>query len=111
MTPEDLHLDQQIASAQERLAQIQQQANAPFSTNKNLLSLAIAELSTALEELSVMAEELHQQNQELLHTHQMLELERQRYQDLFNFAPDAYLVTDEQGIILEANYAAQTLLN
>ncbi|MBD2501119.1 PAS domain S-box protein [Anabaena azotica] len=111
MTPKDLHLDQQIISAQERLAQIQQQANAPSSINKDLLSLAIAELSTALEELSVMAEELHQQNEELLGTHQMLELERQRYQDLFNFAPDAYMVTDDQGVILEANHAAQNLLN
>jgi PAS domain S-box-containing protein len=37
--------------------------------------------------------------------------ERQRYQQLFEFAPDAYLVTDVNGLIQEANRAAATLLN
>jgi PAS domain S-box-containing protein len=36
--------------------------------------------------------------------------QRLRYQELFDFAPDGYLVTDRQGIILEANYAAAALL-
>lgn len=40
----------------------------------------------------------------------MLESERQRYRDLFEFAPDGYLVTDGQGIILEANQSAVCLL-
>lgn len=40
-----------------------------------------------------------------------LEAERQRYHDLFEFAPDSYLVTDDAGIIREANRAAATLLN
>jgi PAS domain S-box-containing protein len=33
-----------------------------------------------------------------------------RYQELFDFAPDAYLVTDRQGVIRQANYAAAVLL-
>jgi PAS domain S-box-containing protein len=33
-----------------------------------------------------------------------------RYQELFDFAPDGYVVTDADGIILEANYAAAALL-
>jgi PAS domain S-box-containing protein len=37
--------------------------------------------------------------------------ERQRYQDLFEFVPDGYLVTDAEGTIREANRAAATLLN
>jgi PAS domain S-box-containing protein len=32
-----------------------------------------------------------------------------RYQDLFDFAPDAYLVTDVQAVIQEANHAAAAL--
>ncbi|MCC5626167.1 PAS domain-containing sensor histidine kinase, partial [Nostoc sp. CHAB 5715] len=36
--------------------------------------------------------------------------QRQRYQDLFEFAPDGYLVTDTAGIIQEANRAAGILL-
>ncbi|MBI2149334.1 MAG: GAF domain-containing protein, partial [Acidobacteria bacterium] len=43
-------------------------------------------------------------------THQALESERQRYQEQFDFAPDAYLVTERDGTIREANLAAARLL-
>ncbi|RPI51622.1 MAG: PAS domain S-box protein, partial [Chloroflexi bacterium] len=39
-----------------------------------------------------------------------LRAERRRYLDLFEFAPDGYLVTDLQGFVLEANRAAGLLL-
>ncbi len=77
----------------------------------DLLPQVFKELGTASEELQVAIEELRQQNEELVATNQALAEERQRYQDLFDFAPDAYLVTDAQGIIREANRAASTLLN
>ena len=38
------------------------------------------------------------------------EAERQRYQELFDFAPDGYVVTDATGTIQEANRAIATLL-
>jgi len=44
-------------------------------------------------------------------TQRALEVERQRYQELFEEAPDGYLVTDPQGTIQSANCAAATLLN
>ncbi|MEH1834376.1 MAG: PAS domain S-box protein [Nostoc sp.] len=68
------------------------------------------ELQQALEELQVVEEELREQNQELSVARELVELERQRYQDLFEFAPDGYLVTDAGGTIQEANRAAATLL-
>lgn len=40
-----------------------------------------------------------------------VEVEQQRYQDLFEFAPDGYLVTDINGVIQEANRAVAQLLN
>jgi PAS domain S-box-containing protein len=40
-----------------------------------------------------------------------VEAERQRYQDLFEFAPDSYLVTNNTGVIREANRAAARMLN
>jgi PAS domain S-box-containing protein len=46
----------------------------------------------------------------LLLARQHAEAERQRYQELFDFAPDAYLVTNKAGLIQEANHAAATLL-
>ncbi len=68
------------------------------------------ELSTTLEELQVAEEELAQQNEVLISAQEGLERERQRYQELFEFAPDGYLVTDELGVIREANRAAEALL-
>jgi PAS domain S-box-containing protein len=53
---------------------------------------------------------LRRQNEELNEARQAVEAERRRYQALFEFAPDGYLVTDTSGIIKEANLAAATLL-
>ncbi|WP_416669857.1 PAS domain S-box protein [Egbenema bharatensis] len=68
------------------------------------------ELRTALEELQVAEEELRSQNEELVTARRAIEQERQKYQDLFEFAPDGYLVTDRQGKIRQANRAAEMLL-
>jgi PAS domain S-box-containing protein len=68
------------------------------------------ELRTALEELRVAEEELRQQNDELLAAQALADEQRQRYRDLFEHAPDGYLVTDPQGVVREANRAAGALL-
>ncbi len=63
-----------------------------------------------LEELRVAEEEMHQQNEELVLARDALESERQRYRELFEFAPDAYLVTSPDGVIQEVNRATSSLL-
>ncbi|WP_445630547.1 ATP-binding protein [Nostoc sp. DSM 114167] len=63
------------------------------------------------EELQITLEELKVASEELQATRMVVEKERQRYQELFDFAPDGYLVTDTFGIILEANRAATVQLN
>ena len=70
---------------------------------------AFQELSTALEELRVAEEELREQNETLVLSQLLIEEERARYRDLFEFAPDGYLVTDVRGTIREANRAAAEL--
>jgi PAS domain S-box-containing protein len=70
----------------------------------------IDELRTALEELRVADEELRQQNEELASAHLQVEIERQRYLDLFELAPDTYISTDLLGVITEANQSAARLL-
>ncbi|MBD2035687.1 PAS domain S-box protein [Leptolyngbya sp. FACHB-321] len=67
------------------------------------LTLINEELETTLEELRLAEEELQRQNEQL-------QTEQQRYQDLFNLAPDGYLVTDVAGLIQEANQAIRTQL-
>ncbi len=76
-----------------------------------LVLQCLEELSTALEELYIAEEEVRLQNEELIVARQAIEAERQRYRELFEFAPDGYLVTDIYGVIQEANRVASQLLN
>lgn len=68
------------------------------------------EFHVALAELGVTEIELREQQEQLTDARQAIEAERQRYQDLFEFAPDGYLVTDGWGNIQEANCAVAMLL-
>ncbi|MDV2991579.1 MAG: Sensor histidine kinase RcsC [Chroococcidiopsis sp. SAG 2025] len=90
------------ATLRDVYAQLEQRAAALTQSNQNL--------QVALEELQISQEELNQQNEELIQARNLSEIQTQRYQDLFNFAPDGYLVTNCQGIIQEANRAITSLL-
>ena len=68
------------------------------------------ELGTSHEELRVADDELRRQNEALTETAQRLEHEKHRYEELFDMAPDGYVVTDGYGIVHEANRAAGTML-
>ncbi|HEY9616620.1 MAG TPA: PAS domain S-box protein, partial [Microcoleaceae cyanobacterium] len=87
--------------------QVKQHPTAPQVAE---LSVVNEQLRLALESLQVVEEELRQQNHQLSSAQQMILLEQQRYRDLFEFAPDAYLVTNTQGVIQEANRAASSFL-
>ncbi|HEY9632407.1 MAG TPA: PAS domain S-box protein [Coleofasciculaceae cyanobacterium] len=117
--------DQQLMLSQRRLEELWQQANKlreppealgqqadQFATGQQeLLKESLEELSLSLEELHVLVEELHLQNEELAKSRITLETERQRYKELFELAPDGYLVTTKDGVIIEANAMAAELLN
>jgi PAS domain S-box-containing protein len=70
----------------------------------------VDELKLLVEKLQVADEELRQQNEELALAHAQVDEERERYRELFELAPDAYLVTNPSGIINEANRSASELL-
>ncbi len=101
---------QQIQVVRQRADALHDKANTSPLPSAQLLNDCLEELNVALEELRVAEEELRQQNEELFSARNELEIERQRYKELFDFAPDAYLVTDITGKILEANRAAASLL-
>src|SRR5918992_2524745 len=65
---------------------------------------------SALEELRVADEELRQRKKKLASAHLQVDAERRRYHELFDLAPDAYLVTNLASIITEANQSASCLL-
>ncbi|WP_392482431.1 PAS domain-containing protein [Nostoc sp. C110] len=94
-----------------RLADLYQTASVLPWIPPDLLPQALKELYNTLKIVQLAAQELYQQNEELLETRNRLEAERQHYQDLFEFAPDGYLVTNTEGMIQEANHTAARLLN
>jgi PAS domain S-box-containing protein len=91
------------AALQQAYDELRQQADQLEQTNITLQSI--------LKELQLAQEELYQQNEELAIARELAEVEGQRYQDLFNFAPDGYVITDANGLIQEANQAFAALVN
>ncbi len=100
-----------IVTAREKIALLYEQIVGEAGSNHPAIEEAFTVFAEVLEELEVADEELRQQNDELLESrHAQLALYH-RYQGLFQFAPDAYLVTNRTGIIQEANQAASAMLN
>jgi two-component system, cell cycle sensor histidine kinase and response regulator CckA len=100
-----VNISSEIESVYQRALLLRQRAT-ESPVQAELVEAAIQELFFVLEELQASQLELHRQNQELIATRWSVEIERQRYQALFELAPDGYLVTDRQGIICDANRAA-----
>jgi len=94
------HIEKLCSQVQELL---QRSTNKP-NWEQEIITEAFEELHTIVEELLIVSQELQL-------TRVALDKERRRYQDLFEFAPDAYLVTNTAGTIQEANHAAATLLH
>ncbi|MDM9381221.1 PAS domain S-box protein [Chlorogloeopsis sp. ULAP01] len=70
-----------------------------------------ADLQATNQELQCMLEELQLLEVERQEQYYKLAIEQKRYEDLFNFAPDGYLLTNAKGIIQEANHAIATSLS
>lgn len=104
-------LQQQITTAVGKLNLLQRRVEAYSPEPPKLLRQAVAELSTMIEELQVAQEQLIESRRMLETTRDELQRERDKYWQLFDSAPDAYLVTGPQADILEANKAAAELLN
>ena len=108
-----LYLDifgHRFEQAQQRLVELVQQTEQD-TVPKNILTQALDELTNALEEVQVLSEELSEQHDQLQVAQTSLVTERQQYFDLFDLAPEGYIVTNAQGIIEQINQTAAGLIN
>ncbi|MBD2461309.1 PAS domain S-box protein [Oscillatoria sp. FACHB-1407] len=102
------YFSRQITAMRDRIFTLMTRADSDMSLD--LVPFSLKELGVASEELEVTLEALREQNEALGQALATAERERQQYQDLFESAPEAYLITDVDGNILEANQATASLL-
>ncbi|CAN5645804.1 hypothetical protein BH23GEM3_BH23GEM3_17730 [soil metagenome] len=102
-------LQRQIGSLRRRLGELNDGATDSWLETSPLVRETLEELGTTIEELTVSQEHLRVANEELALSRHAIEQEHERYRDLFDSAPEAYVVTDRFGTIREANRAAATL--
>lgn len=109
MNPQDL-LHRELAAARGRIDTLHHAGLTGAEGSDSAMQELLGETYTLLEELRTGEEEIRQQNEQLLESQTRLAAEHERYRELFESAPDAYLVTDRAGMIRDANRAAGELL-
>jgi PAS domain S-box-containing protein len=103
-----LALFRQVHAATRRVVDLQPP---PAACSDAQVRSAFEELDRAYQELRAAEEHVHMQAEAIMLAYGALENERRRYRELFDAAPEAYLLTDLQGHITEANQHAAALLN
>jgi PAS domain S-box-containing protein len=99
-----------FARLQKRIGKLRSFPDCGRRRKPGIIERAIEELQAALGELQVIEEELRFQHDELLVARKDSDNQRRRYKQLFDFIPDACLITDKAGKIREANLAAAAVL-
>ena len=102
-------------SPQDEVAELRRKAELvaterEFSLRPDFNLLDPAEFQKVMHDLNVHQIELEMQNDELRRAQLELEIARSRYFDLYDLAPVGYCTLSANGLILEANLTAATLL-
>lgn len=100
-----------IEALYQRVLRLRQQTAQLPTVQPELVEAAWWDLYQALDDLQAAESERQLQTQALFNVCHRIEANRQHYYDLFDQAPDGYLVTSSQGTIQEANRAIASMLN
>lgn len=111
MNPNSAPVSRKPASRKKRPSTLRKRAEAALRAGPpDIAGMSTADIEKMLHELQVHQIELKIQNEELLASQAELAQSRDRLIDLYDFAPVAYLTLDSDGIIVEANLTAATML-
>ena len=80
------------------------------AADRLIVADAVADLQREVAHLRTAVDVLQRQNAELVSIRQAFEMERRRYREMFESAPDGYILTNLSGNIREANRMAAALL-
>jgi PAS domain S-box-containing protein len=107
----DSSFAEQVSEALQRVMKLRLRAQrASGGEVAEAMAEALEELGVVFEELQVAQEELRVRNEALATAEAAAAAERNRFRDLFEFAPNGYVVTDAEGLVHQANRAACGLL-
>ena len=81
-----------------------------FERDVDLTDMPLEDINALIHELEVHQIELEMQNEELREFQLDLEAARDKYLDLYDFAPVSYFSISEKGLILDANLMGATML-
>lgn len=98
-----------MSDKEERLQQLRQQAERALGAMDIAPEISVSNIEDMIQELRVYYAELEIQIEDLRNANEQLAAARERYADLFDFAPIGYVVTDTHGHIEEMNLTAQVL--
>jgi len=76
----------------------------------DIANMPLEDINELIHELEVHQIELEMQNEELRQAHLDLEAARDKYTDLYDFAPVGYFSISDKGLILDANLMGATML-
>ena len=109
-TPAKLPASQK-GRAPSNLKNLRQRAESALTaTRRQIKAMSSEDIQKLVHELQVHQIELEMQNEELRRTQLELETARDRYSDLYDFAPVGFLTLDSTGTVLEANLTSSHLL-
>lgn len=97
----------QLAAAREAIERL---AAGVVAASDHLIEQDVDQLRVAVDELEELAEEVDQVRSGRREAALEAAGQRRRYEELFELAPDGYVITDQAGVILQANRAAAALL-